>query len=86
MGQDKIFRYTFSFYLNGEQEASLNIYDTMGRKIKTVWEGSIEIGEHRIEANRCIVISICSRVLGIASQRCIRKGMIRLCSIGAIII
>lgn len=40
---------TFSFYLNGEQEASLILYDTMGRKIKTVWEGISEMGEHTIE-------------------------------------
>jgi uncharacterized protein (DUF1501 family) len=42
-------RTTFSFYLNGEQEASLILYDTMGRKVKTIFEGVSQIGEQTIE-------------------------------------
>jgi uncharacterized protein (DUF1501 family) len=35
---------TFSFYINGVQHVTLNLYDTLGRKVRTLYEGETGIG------------------------------------------
>lgn len=42
---------TFTFYLNGQQQVSLDLYDTMGRKVKTIYEGEAGIGLHTFETD-----------------------------------
>lgn len=40
---------TFSFYLNGEKNASLFLFDAMGNKVKTILNEPVTIGEHKVE-------------------------------------
>jgi uncharacterized protein (DUF1501 family) len=40
---------TISCYLNGAQNASLTLFDTLGRKVRNIFEGSLGLGEHKFE-------------------------------------
>lgn len=42
---------TFSFYLNGSQQVDLSLFDTMGRKVKTIFEGEAGMGLHSFQFN-----------------------------------